>query len=83
MQEGAFRAAETLFCHREGENGRGTRRRGMRDVVRGGTEPKTGRGNREGTGRGNQEKTGENRRGTVPARLDKCARTRYNKIVLL
>lgn len=75
MQEGAFRAAETLFCHREGENGRGTRRRGMRDVVRGGTEPKTGRGN--------QEKTGENRRGTVPARLDKCARTRYNKIVLL
>lgn len=45
MQEGAFRAAaETLFCHREGENGRGARRRGMRDVMRSGTEPKTGRG---------------------------------------
>lgn len=45
MQEVAFRAAaETLFCHREGENGRGARRRGMRDVMRSGTEPKTGRG---------------------------------------
>lgn len=48
MQEGAFRAAaETLFCHREGENGRGAWRRGMRR----GTEPKTGRGNGEGAGR--------------------------------
>lgn len=45
MQEVAFRAgAETLFCHREGENGRGARRRGMRDVMRSGTEPKTWRG---------------------------------------
>lgn len=49
MQEGAFRAAaETLFCHREGENGRGSWRRGMRR----GTEPKTGRGNGEGAGPG-------------------------------
>lgn len=52
MQEGAFRAAaETLFCHREGENGRGSLRRGMRDVMRRGTEPKTGWGNGEGAGR--------------------------------
>ena len=62
MQEGAFRAAaETLFCHREGENGRGSWRRGMRS----GTEPKTGRGNGEGAGPGGREGAGRKSAGNL------------------